>query len=186
VLARTVAARPPRVKATHFWYNTGMAPTNRIKPLRLESLPGRMPAIEAAGFALGAALLVAARFVPQLVSPLAFWLLAAALAAGFGVDLLLWISRGVRAIELDGDTLALRRGRGRTVQRIERASVVGVRSRRSWGGRAIELILRGAGGPSVARLARQLLRRDRVVLKDDAFDREAFARLAGLLSTWGG
>jgi hypothetical protein len=134
-----------------------------------------MPAIGAAGFALGAVLLVAARLVPQLVSPLAFWLLAAALAAGFGVDLLAWYFRGIRAIELDGDTLVLRRGRGRSVRRIPRASVRVVRSRRTWGGRTIELRLRGAG---------RLPRRGRTVLRDDAFDREAFADLADRLESW--
>ena len=91
-----------------------------------------MPAIGAAGFLLGVALLVAARFVPQLISPLAFWLLVAALVAGFGVDLFLWFSRGVRAIELDGDTLIIHRGRRRFVrQRIERTSVRSVRLRRN-------------------------------------------------------
>ena len=160
-----------------------MSSPNRAHTLRLESLPGRVPVIDAAGFALGAVLLVAARLVPQLISPLAFWLLAAVLAAGFGVDLLAWILRGIRAIELDGDTLVLRRGRGRREQRIALASVREVRSRRSWGGRAIELIRRGTGGPPVARLARHLLRRDRVVLRDDAFDREAFAGLADRLAS---
>jgi hypothetical protein len=169
VLAWTVSAGSPRVKVNRFWYNTGVAPPNRARPLRLESLPGRMPAIDAAGFALGAVLLVAARFIPQLVSPLAFWLLAAALAAGFGVDLLAWFFRGIRAIELDGDTLVLRRGRGRSVQRIPRASVRGVRARRSWRGQTIELKRRGLSC---------------VVLRDDAFDREAFAGLADRLASW--
>ena len=152
-----------------------------------------MPAIGAAGFLLGVALLVAARFVPQLISPLAFWLLVAALVAGFGVDLFLWFSRGVHAIELDGDTLIIHRGRRRFVrQRIERASVRSVRLRRNWGGQVIEIRLRrqsrrGAArrpGRAIARLTLPLLERDRVLLRDDAFDREAFTRLAGLLNGW--
>lgn len=152
-----------------------------------------MPVIDAAGFLLGVALLVAARFVPQLVSPLAFWLLVAALATGFGVDLLLWYSRGVHAIELDGDTLILHRGRRRFVrQRIERASVRGVRLRRKWGGQVIDIRLlrpahRGAArrpGRAMAWLRERLPGRDRVLLRDDAFDREEFARLAGLLDGW--
>jgi hypothetical protein len=130
-----------------------------------------MPATGAAGFALGAILLVAARFVPQLISPLAFWLLLAALAAGFGVELLLWASRGVRAIELDGDTLSLWGGRTRSIQRIERSAVRTVRSRRSWGGNSIELTFPDRG---------------RTMLRDDAFDRDAFAGLADRLAAWGG
>jgi predicted membrane metal-binding protein len=164
----------------------------RVSPLRLESRPGRIPAIDAGGFLLGVVLLVAARLVPQLISPLAFWLLFAALVCAFGVDFLFWLMRGVRAIELNGDVLTLRRGRSRTVQRIERASVRSARSRRSWGGRVIQIRLqqpggRGAGLPvgyPFQRLRARLLRRDRVLLRDDAFDREAFASLAELLTGW--
>ncbi len=153
-----------------------------------------MPVIDAAGFLLGVVFLVAARLVPQLISPLAFWLLLAALACVFGVDLLLWFARGVHAIELDGDTLTLRRGWSRTVQRIERASVRSVRSRRNWGGQMIEIRLqqqegRGAGRRYTnvrARLFSQLFRRDRVLLRDDVFDREAFADLVGRLVGWKG
>jgi hypothetical protein len=131
-----------------------------------------MPAIDAAGFAVGAILLVAARLVPQLISPLAFWLLIAALAAGFGIDLLHWLARGVHAIILDGDLLILRRGRHSAIQRIDRASVETVTSRRGWGGQAIEVRLRGPGG------------RGRVLLRDDAFDRAEFALLAERLTAW--
>ena len=137
-------------------------------------------------------LLVAARLVPQLISPLAFWLLFAALVCASGVDFLLWFTRGVRAIELNGDVLTLRRGRTRTVQRIERASVRSMRSGRSWGGRVIQIRIRQAGSPGagrpvgylIPRLLSRLLGRDRVLLRDDAFDREAFASLATLLTGW--
>lgn len=153
-----------------------------------------MIATNAAGFLFGTALLVVARLVPQLVSPLAFWLLFAALAAAFGVDLLAWFLRGIRAIELDGGALTLYRGRQRSPQRIERTSVSRVRVRRRWGGRAIEIMLRqaspriSAGGvrSAAAALLERLLRRDRVLLRDDAFDRAAFADLAVRLSTWEG
>jgi predicted membrane metal-binding protein len=192
VLARTVAARYPRVKASSFWYNTGVAPPTRTRPLRLESRPGRMPAIDAAGFLFGAVLLVAARLIPQLISLLAFWLLLAALACGFGVDLFLWFHRGVHAIELDGDMLTLRRGRSRTVQRMERTLVRSVRSRRTWGGQKIVIKLRQPQVRGVVhrlhnakdQLLSYLLRRDRVVLRDDVFDRETFASLAEQLTCW--
>lgn len=148
-----------------------MAPP-RPRIVRLSSRPSRILVIDAAGFLLGAVVLVAARFVPQLLSPLAFWLLAAALAAGFGIDLMLWVRRGVRAIELEGQTLILRRGRARAEQRIERADVRCVSTRRRWGGRSIEVKTRDRG------------HRRRTVLRDDAFDREEFSGLAELLERW--
>jgi hypothetical protein len=80
----------------------------------------------------------------------------------------------------------VRRGRRRTVQRIDRASVFSVRSRRSWGSQAIQLFIRGPSVPLAARFVRGLMRRDRVVLRDDVFDREAFADLARRLATWKG
>jgi predicted membrane metal-binding protein len=150
-----------------------------------------MPAIDAAGFLIGAILLVAVRFVPQLISPLAFWLLLSALAAGFGVDLILWFSRGIHAIELEGDTLTLHRGHRRSVrQRVERTSVRCVRARRSWGGQVVEIRLRRYGDRGIARLLSRLVSRllgqDRVLLRDDAFDREAFAVLTERLAVWKG
>lgn len=130
--------------------------------------------------------------MPQLISPLAFWLLLAVLAAAFGTDLIVWLRRGVHAIDLDGDTLLLRRGHQRTVQRIELASVRSVRSRRSWGGQAVEIVLHGQGAQApagtIARLSARVLSRlarsDRVVLRDDAFDRDAFRTLADRLGGW--
>jgi hypothetical protein len=154
-----------------------------------------MPAIDATGFLIGTVLLIAVRFVPQLISALAFWLLLVALAAGFGIDLLLWFSRGIHAIELDGDTLTLHRGRRHSIrQLIERASVRSVRSRRSWGGQTVEIGLQRPAVQSAARrdesvtarLVSRLLGRDRVLLRDDVFDREAFAGLAERLAAWKG
>jgi hypothetical protein len=157
-----------------------------------------MIAIDASGFLLGALLLVAVRFVPQLVSPLAFWLLLSTLAAAFGADLLGWFLQGVRAIELDGNTLILRRGRRRSLQRIERASVRRVVSRRRWGGQTLEIRLRQLTARSGTRTVKGVLaslrerlmwrftRRDRVLLRDDAFDRRGFADLAGRLAAWEG
>jgi hypothetical protein len=191
VLAGTVASGPPCVKARYFWYNTWVAPSNRTQPLRLESRSGRITAIDAAGFLAGAVVLAALRFVPQLVSPLAFWLLLAALAAAFGVDLFLWHSRGIHAIELDGDTLAIHRGGRRSVrQLIERTSVCGVRVRRSWGGQSVEIRLRRDGDRGFARRTSRrfppLTRKGRVLLREDAFDRKAFAGLAERLAAWKG
>lgn len=173
MLARTVTARPPRVKATGFWYNRRVAASPRLPPLRLTARPGRLVAVDVAGFVFGAVLLVAIRLIPQLLSPLAFWLLLAALAAAFAVDLLAWHLRGVRSIELGGDTLTLRRGRLPAVRRIERASVRGIRSRRRWGGRVLTITLRAAKP-----------RETRVRLRDDAFAPADFAMLADRLRAW--
>jgi hypothetical protein len=133
-------------------------------------------AVDAAGFVLGAALLVAIRLVPQLLSPLAFWLLLAALAVAFAVDFLWWHLRGVRSVEIDGDVLTLRSGRLPAVRRIERAMVREVSPRRRWGGHALTIRLRGFG----RRGARGL----RVRLRDDAFDPAEFASLVARLSSW--
>jgi hypothetical protein len=156
----------------------------RVSPLRLESRPGRIAVIDAGGFLLGVVLLVAARLVPQLISPLAFWMLFAALACAFGVDFLLWLTRGVHGIELNGDVLTLRCGRSRAVRRLERASVRSVRLHRGWGGRMIELKVSEHGRPA-AHWVRRLLNRSRVVLRDDAFDRGTFGDIAQRLAAWG-
>jgi len=150
-----------------------------------------MIATNAAGFLFGAALLVVVRLVPQLLSPLAFWLLLAGLAAAFGADLLAWFLRGIRLIELDGGTLTLHRGRQRSSQRIERTSISRARVRRRWGGQAIEIRLRqpalrsSAGGvrSAATALLGRMLRRNRVLIRDDAFDRSAFAALADRLAS---
>ncbi len=152
-----------------FWYNGRVAAPARLPPLRLSARPGRLVALDVTGFVLGAALLVAIRLIPQLISPLAFWLLLAALAAAFALDVLRWLLRGVRSVELAGDTLTLRSGRLPAVRRIERAAVREARSRRRWGGRTLAITLRTGG---------------RLRLGDDAFDPAAFALLAERLSAW--
>jgi hypothetical protein len=126
-------------------------------------------AVDGAGFVLGAVLLVAIRLIPQLLSPLAFWLLLAALAAAFAVDVFTWHLRGVRSVELDGDLLTLRSGSLPVVRRIERATVREVRSRRRWGGGVLTIRLRTGV---------------RLRLRDDAFDPAEFASLTRRLSSW--
>ena len=179
MLARTVAAGPPRVKEFRFWYNGRVAASPRQSSqrpslLRLAARPGRLAAINGTGFVFGTALLVAMRLIPQLLSPLAFWLLLAALAAAFAGDFLWWHLHGTRSVELDGDTLTMRIGRLREPRRIERSSVRGVSSRRRWGGKALVISLR-ARGP----------RGTRVRLRDDAFDPVEFSALSERLSAWG-
>lgn len=120
---------------------------------------------------MGAAALGIARLIPRLLSPLAFWLLLAALVAALGTGQLAWHLCGVRAAELDGDALTLRRGRG--ALRIDRGAVLGVRKRR--GGRLLVVSARGVRG-----------RRFRVPLSDEAFDPAEFAALAGRLCSWTG
>jgi hypothetical protein len=133
-------------------------------------------AVDGAGFVLGAALLVAIRLIPQLISPLAFWLLLAALAAAFAVDFLWWHLRGVRTVELDGDVLTLRSGRLPALRRIERAMVRGVLSRRRWGGHVLTIVLRN--------VCRRGARGSRVRFRDDAFDTAEFLVLTERLRAW--
>jgi len=141
--------------------------------VRLSARAGRLAAVDGAGLAFGAVLLVGLRLIPQLISPLAFWLLLAALAAGFAGDFLLWHLRGTRTIEVDGDTLTLRSGYLHAVRRIERTSVRGVTSRHRWGGMSIAISVRMGAS-----------RRTRVRLRDDAFDPGEFATLAERLAAW--
>jgi hypothetical protein len=169
VLARTVPAGHPRVKASGFWYNGRVAAPPRLPPLRLSARPGRLVAVDGAGFVLGAALLAALRLVPQLLSPLAFWLLLVALATAFAVDFLRWHLRGVRSVNLEGDLLTLQSGRLPAVRRIERTAVREVRSRRRWGGHALTIMLRTG---------------KRLLLRDDAFDPAGFLALTDRLRTW--
>jgi hypothetical protein len=146
-----------------------VAASPRLPPLRISARPGRLAAVDGAGFALGTALLVAIRLIPQLLSPLAFWLLLAALAAAFAVDVLRWQLRGVRSVDLDGDVLTLRSGRLPAVRRIERAAVRDVRSRRRWGGHALSIRLRTG---------------KRLLLGDDAFEPAGFLVLTDRLRAW--
>ncbi len=151
------------------------APGSRAAGSWMHARAGRLAAVDAGAAALGTALLVALRLIPQLLSPLAFGLLLACLLAGFGVDFLAWWLRGIRAVGLEADGLLLVRGARRASQRIDRTEISAVRVRRRWAVRRIEITL-SAKAPG---------RRRRVVLTDDVFSGPDFERLASQLAAWG-
>jgi hypothetical protein len=131
---------------------------------------GRLAAVDAGAALAGAAVLVALRLVPQLLSPLAFWLLLGVVWAGFAADFLVRWLRGVRALCVEGETLLLLAGARRTMRRIPRQQVSRVRVRRRWGGKRLEVHLHG--------------RRRPLAISDDAFVRSDFDRLTTLLAAW--
>ncbi len=127
-------------------------------------------ATDIAGFLLGLLLLFLVSRIRSLISPLAFVLLLIALAAGFALDVILWVVRGVRSVELDDDALTLYRGASMTPQRIGRSSVQRIRIVQRMGRRTVVMQLGG-------------LRRARV--NEEAFPRESFGRLITALRDWG-
>jgi hypothetical protein len=120
-------------------------------------------------FVLAAVLVLLLTRVPMLFSLLAAGLLVALLAAGFAADILVWQRRGIRSIELDDGSITLYRGPGFRPRRIERRAISRIRIPRRPGRRAVILTL-AAGG--------------RVVIAEDAFPREAFARFLSAMSSW--
>ena len=100
----TVAARQPSVKTRR----------DEIRwprqPMTVHAHPRYLIVTDAAALLLAEALLVGIRQVRVLVSPLAFWLLTAALVIGFASDVALWFRRGVRSVSLEDEVLTTYRG----------------------------------------------------------------------------
>jgi hypothetical protein len=141
-----------------------------MKPIfRMDARPLLVAAADIAAFLLGVLLLALATLVPSLLSPLAFGLLAAALAVGFGLDFLLWRRRGIRSVELDPDSLTLYRGPSLGARRIPRSTVVSLRTSRGLARRVVRLRVT-AGRP--------------IRIPDDGFAREEFSRFLTHLSAW--
>jgi hypothetical protein len=124
---------------------------------------------DAAVFVAGALLIVLISRVRSLVSPLAAWLLFAALATGFAVEIALWVLLGVRRVELEGDTLFITAGRRRLTHRVERQDLARIRITRHLARSTLLLKLRTGA---------------RLRIPEDAFPREAFARLLSALERW--
>jgi len=120
-------------------------------------------------FVVAAVLIVLASRIRSLISPLALWLLLAALVVGFAVEILLWIFLGVRRVELEEDALTLTVGRQWRAHRVERQDVIRVQVTRRLGRGALLLRLRTGA---------------RLRIPEDAFPRESFARLLDALARW--
>jgi hypothetical protein len=142
--------------------------------LRMDARPVLLYTASAGALVLIAALLLLARLVPALVSVLAVVLLSAAVAAGLTAEVLVWQARGIRSVEIDGDTLTVYRGRTLAAQAVARASVTALRAARRWGGRIAVLTLKDArpGKRTVLRIG------------EEAFPREQFTRFLTVLEAW--
>ncbi len=124
---------------------------------------------DAAVFVVGVLLIVLVSRIRSLVSPLAAWLLLGALVVGFALEITLWILRGVRRVELEEDALILTVGSDRRTRRVQRRDIVRIRITSRLGRTALHLRL--ANGA-------------RLRIPEDAFPREAFARLVSALQRW--
>ncbi len=122
----------------------------------------------AAGLLLVLLLFIASR-LGSLISLLAFGLLSAAVAAGLAAEIVLWVARGVRRLELDEEELLLYRGRSLEKRRVDVQSVVSLRVRSRLGRKTATLVL--TSGESVR-------------LAGDAFSEEEFARFLAALAEW--
>jgi hypothetical protein len=126
-------------------------------------------ATDAVAFLAAAILIFLVSRVRSLVSPLALWLLVAALVFGLGVEIALWLLAGIRRVELDDDVLTLTVGRRRRTHRVERADLARLRVTRRLGRSTVLVRLRSGA---------------RLRIPEDAFPREAFTRLLSELERW--
>jgi hypothetical protein len=141
-----------------------------MKPLfRMDARPLLVVAADVGAFLIAVLLLALLTLVRSLISPLAFGVLAAALAAGFGLDLLLWVRRGIRSVEIDPDQLTLYRGPSMVPQRVPRGAVSSSRAVRGLG-RRVALLRMARGRP--------------IRIPEDAFARAEFSRFLTHLSGW--
>jgi hypothetical protein len=124
---------------------------------------------DVSGFLLGALILIVISRIRAMVSPLALALIIIALGLAFGLDIALWLRRGIRSVEVDGETLVLYRGTGMTPQPIRKDTVQQIRVVRRLGRRTAVL---------------QLSRFRAVRITEEAFPRESFSRFLSVLETW--
>ncbi len=115
------------------------------------------------------ALLFGVGRVRVLLSPLAFWLLSAAVLVGFALDVAAWYWKGVRAVEVDDDLLTVYRGRSLSAQAFSRSSIVRLKVTRFPGARRVRL--RASSG-----------RREKIA--EQAFPRDEFTRFLSIMETW--
>jgi hypothetical protein len=126
-------------------------------------------ATDLAAFLLGALIVLLASRIRDLLSPLAAVAVIAALALAFGGDLMIWVSRGIRSIEIDGETLTLFRGRELTPQIITRQEIVTLATKRRFMRRTVTMRLSGL---KVVRIT------------EEAFSPEVFSRFLSVLAGW--
>jgi len=135
----------------------------------VDAHPRYLIATDAASFAVAAVLILLMSRIRSFLSPLAAAVLIACLAIGFGFDILTWFLRGIRSIELNGESLTVYRGPSLEMQRIDRALVIAVSLRsRLWRRGAVVL----------------LRQKKKVWIAEDSFPHEAFTRFLTALAEW--
>jgi hypothetical protein len=127
-------------------------------------------------FVLGLLILFGLSRLPLLLSPLASGLIAAGFALVLGGDLLFWVFRGIRLIEIDTYGITLFVGRRREARKIEADAIRAVRLIHRLGRRRIVLSLKEA--QTRAPFWKRALRKE-LMISDDAFSREDFAKIIG-------
>ena len=123
----------------------------------------------AAVLVLVEALLVGIRSARVLVSPLAFWLLTAALVLGLAVDVAAWFWRGIRSVTVEDELLTIHRGADLRSRAIARRDVVRLKVGRFPG--AARVTLRASSGR-------------RETIGEQAFPREEFRRFVSVMELW--
>jgi hypothetical protein len=126
-------------------------------------------ATDLAAFLLAVLIVLLASRIPDLLSPLAAVVVIAALAIAFGGDVVIWVSRGIRSIEIDEETLTLFRGRALKPQVIRRQEIAGLVIKRRFMRRTVTV-----------RLSRIKVLR----ITEEAFSPEAFSRFLSVLAGW--
>ena len=137
--------------------------------MTLHAHPRFLIVTDSAVLILVEALLVGIRGARVLVSPLAFWLLTAALVLGLAADVAAWFRRGVRTVTVEEELLTIYRGADLRPRSLLRRDLLGLEVRRFPG--AARVRLRATSGRAE-------------VIGEQAFPREEFARFLSVMETW--
>lgn len=137
--------------------------------MTMHAHPRYLIVTNAAVLLLAEALLVGIRGARVLVSPLAFWLLTAALVIGLAAEVAAWFWRGIRTVDVGDDLITVYRGPSLSARAFQRREVRRLTVSRFPG--ASRVRIRSASG-----------RREHI--SEQAFPREEFARFVSLMETW--
>jgi hypothetical protein len=140
---------------------------------KMDSRPRLVDTAAVAAFVAAGLAVASATFVPSLLSPLAAVVLAVGLAAIGAAEIGIWHLRGIRSVEIDGDSLVLVRGVSLRQVRVSRGST-------RWSPRAIATVRRF--GRRVAVIRPRGTRPVRIA--EDAFRHEDFTRFLAALDSW--
>jgi len=124
---------------------------------------------DAAVLVLVEALLFGVSRVRVLLSPLAFWLISAAVLIGFALDVAAWYWKGIRAVDVDDELLTVYRGRSLSARAFPRSSIVRLKVTRFPGARRVRL--RASSG-------------QREIIGEQAFPRDEFTRFLSIMEMW--